>query len=106
MPPRMPNPIPAARMAAKPAQRSRFAFGAIPLVLPLLIVLFFGFGLSRNSSAGQFCYALAFSNNFFGFIAAPGPIIEPNRAKDDQQDGRKDCYHAKGLLSGGTEHFV
>src|SRR6267143_6709097 len=54
IPPRMPKPMPAARMAKKPAQRSRFAFGAILLLFPLLIVLlFFCFGLTRNSLVGQ-----------------------------------------------------
>src|SRR5258706_15805788 len=39
MPPRIPKPTPAARMAANPAQSRRFALGTIPLLFPLVIVV-------------------------------------------------------------------
>src|SRR6185369_14072207 len=37
IPPRMENPTPAAKMAMKPAHKSRYAWGATPLLFPLLI---------------------------------------------------------------------
>src|ERR1051325_2606824 len=108
MPPRMAAPTPAARMAMNPARRSRLAFGAIPFAFPLLIVLFGRFGFDRKCCVlldGRDDPARA-RNNLFRLVAAARFVVEPDHAKNQQQDGRQYGHHAKGLLGGGSKNGV
>src|SRR5690349_8405609 len=72
IPPRTPKPTPAARMAMKPTQRSRFALGATALAFPLLIVCFCLYWLKGERRKLHYC--AAFERGFMGAQAHTGPV--------------------------------
>src|ERR1043166_2759387 len=100
MPPRIPKPMPAARIAMKPAKRSRFALGAI--AFPLLI----GFGSWVLVVASEESAFSAAERKGLRFVTAARPVVKPNGAKHKQQDGRQDRDGAKGSLRGDPKHFI
>src|SRR5437867_1605164 len=77
MPPRMPKPTPAARMAMNPANNSLFAFGAIATLLTSVLLIGFGgmgFSLGLYRKSRQFDNLAAFKRRLVGAKAHTGPI--------------------------------
>src|SRR6266542_1704225 len=77
IPPRMENPTPAAKMAMKPAHKSRYAWGATQLLFPLLIGFVsevFFFALQSNGECRQFHNRAPLHRGFVGAKPYAGPV--------------------------------
>ncbi len=77
MPPRMPNPMPVARMARKPAHNSRWAFEAMAsaLAVALLMVVFFLFRRTRSPRTADTRSLYLFSGTFVRFSTRKSPLL-------------------------------
>src|SRR5881394_1753269 len=85
IPPRIENPTPAAKMAMKPAHKSRYAWGATPLLFPLLIGFsseVFLFALESKGEYGQFHDRAAFQRGLVRAQTDTGPVCRLLRIRE------------------------